>query len=221
MNECRICLTGDEIENMISPCDCNGTNKYVHRRCLERWREIGQRRDASSRCPNCRQTYSFEQPSWSEWLKDQCKSALSCLYGINGLIVFSVFVTDILLIPKLASIFSSTPENSIEIYNTTNSHEIIIFDLGHSLATLCVIFPISFFCLLWESISMNDCNLCFYRCNGRFLAHLVLLVLSANYIFGVSFLHAVFLAKWFESLPDNAKWCLKPTRRRILDLEDN
>ena len=34
-NECRICLVDDLKENMISPCLCIGTNKYVHHECLK------------------------------------------------------------------------------------------------------------------------------------------------------------------------------------------
>lgn len=33
---CRYCLTND-INNMISPCLCNGTSKYVHKNCLLTW----------------------------------------------------------------------------------------------------------------------------------------------------------------------------------------
>ena len=40
--ECRICYD-DEEENasqFISPCACDGSRKYVHRECIEQWREI-------------------------------------------------------------------------------------------------------------------------------------------------------------------------------------
>eukprot|EP00897_Mesotaenium_endlicherianum_P008732 jgi/Mesen1/7888/ME000420S07036 len=34
---CRICLES-EGEDLIAPCQCRGTQKYVHRRCLDTWR---------------------------------------------------------------------------------------------------------------------------------------------------------------------------------------
>ncbi|XP_008798098.1 E3 ubiquitin-protein ligase MARCHF1-like isoform X4 [Phoenix dactylifera] len=35
--QCRICLdTGDD--DLIAPCQCKGTQKYVHRSCLDNWR---------------------------------------------------------------------------------------------------------------------------------------------------------------------------------------
>ncbi len=38
--ECRICFVGTENEGLIHPCLCSGGYKYVHRSCLEIWREI-------------------------------------------------------------------------------------------------------------------------------------------------------------------------------------
>ena len=35
MYECRICLEEDEIENLISPCLCRGTSKYIHEKCFK------------------------------------------------------------------------------------------------------------------------------------------------------------------------------------------
>ena len=34
---CRFCLDEDDPTYMISPCDCDGSIKYVHRRCLDQW----------------------------------------------------------------------------------------------------------------------------------------------------------------------------------------
>ena len=37
--KCRYCLTNDTLneEPLISPCDCCGTSKFVHKSCLEKW----------------------------------------------------------------------------------------------------------------------------------------------------------------------------------------
>jgi hypothetical protein len=34
---CRYCLDDDHLENLISPCICQGSVKYIHNRCLLRW----------------------------------------------------------------------------------------------------------------------------------------------------------------------------------------
>ncbi|CAB4302573.1 unnamed protein product [Prunus armeniaca] len=36
--QCRICLDTEEGEDLIAPCHCRGTQKYVHRSCLDNWR---------------------------------------------------------------------------------------------------------------------------------------------------------------------------------------
>uniref|UniRef100_A0A0E0CF07 RING-CH-type domain-containing protein n=1 Tax=Oryza meridionalis TaxID=40149 RepID=A0A0E0CF07_9ORYZ len=35
--QCRICLD-NEGDDLIAPCHCKGTQKYVHRSCLDNWR---------------------------------------------------------------------------------------------------------------------------------------------------------------------------------------
>ncbi|MCL7033880.1 hypothetical protein MKW94_007306 [Papaver nudicaule] len=35
--ECRICQEEDQAVNLENPCACNGTLKYVHRKCVQRW----------------------------------------------------------------------------------------------------------------------------------------------------------------------------------------
>ncbi len=41
--ECRYCLSGDKNENLINPCHCEGTMKFVHQKCLEEWIKNGNR----------------------------------------------------------------------------------------------------------------------------------------------------------------------------------
>lgn len=35
--ECRICQEEDSIKNLEKPCTCNGSLKYAHRACVQRW----------------------------------------------------------------------------------------------------------------------------------------------------------------------------------------
>jgi hypothetical protein len=39
IKECRCCQESDDAQNMISPCDCSGSIKYIHRICLKQWIE--------------------------------------------------------------------------------------------------------------------------------------------------------------------------------------
>jgi len=64
--QCRICL--EEIEesifsigDMIKPCNCDGTQKYVHRECLNKWLEFNTQNINYYRCSECLQEYRYEE----------------------------------------------------------------------------------------------------------------------------------------------------------------
>ncbi|KAL0723427.1 hypothetical protein Bca4012_038026 [Brassica carinata] len=51
--ECRICQEESEIKNLESPCSCNGSLKYAHRKCVQHWcNEKG-----NTICEICHQPY--------------------------------------------------------------------------------------------------------------------------------------------------------------------
>ncbi|KAI8052813.1 hypothetical protein BDF22DRAFT_743488 [Syncephalis plumigaleata] len=61
--QCRICFAGPEESNvlgqLISPCLCKGTMRYVHLECLNAWRNAGHSRSAFFECNQCGYRYSF------------------------------------------------------------------------------------------------------------------------------------------------------------------
>eukprot|EP00445_Apocalathium_hangoei_P042596 CAMPEP_0203977678 /NCGR_PEP_ID=MMETSP0359-20131031/101734_1 /ASSEMBLY_ACC=CAM_ASM_000338 /TAXON_ID=268821 /ORGANISM="Scrippsiella Hangoei, Strain SHTV-5" /LENGTH=466 /DNA_ID=CAMNT_0050915887 /DNA_START=28 /DNA_END=1425 /DNA_ORIENTATION=- len=48
---CRICLCGEEEEQLVRPCACRGTIEWVHGSCLQEWLE--NRQTESLRCELC------------------------------------------------------------------------------------------------------------------------------------------------------------------------
>ena len=59
---CRICLEEEFTENMVYPCKCNGTSKYVHKNCLNQWRTLSNNPEAYKRCFECNYEYVFVDP---------------------------------------------------------------------------------------------------------------------------------------------------------------
>lgn len=58
---CRICLDIDEPEKMISPCLCSGTSKWVHKKCLNRWRALVPSEHENNKiCKECKGEYDYE-----------------------------------------------------------------------------------------------------------------------------------------------------------------
>ncbi|KAJ6433490.1 hypothetical protein OIU85_004291 [Salix viminalis] len=54
MVECRICQEEDEVLAMEAPCSCNGTLKFAHRKCIQRW--CNKKGDIT--CEICNQVFS-------------------------------------------------------------------------------------------------------------------------------------------------------------------
>ena len=55
--ECRICFELDSIDNLIWPCSCNGSIKYVHEKCLIKWIETTVNEEYKKKCPMCKNYY--------------------------------------------------------------------------------------------------------------------------------------------------------------------
>ncbi|KAJ4794184.1 RING/FYVE/PHD zinc finger superfamily protein [Rhynchospora pubera] len=51
--ECRICQEEDTVKNLETPCACNGSLKYAHRACVQRW--CNEKGDIN--CEICHQPY--------------------------------------------------------------------------------------------------------------------------------------------------------------------
>jgi hypothetical protein len=59
--ECRICFEIESNDDIfISPCLCKGTSKYVHKSCLNTWRNFNRERDGWKRCMECHETYTLQ-----------------------------------------------------------------------------------------------------------------------------------------------------------------
>ena len=54
---CRICLSSDNKDELIAPCLCKGTQRMVHRKCLDEWRAQESRPRAFTHCPTCKFQY--------------------------------------------------------------------------------------------------------------------------------------------------------------------
>ncbi|KAK9669234.1 hypothetical protein RND81_13G117800 [Saponaria officinalis] len=56
--ECRICQEEDSVKNLEVPCTCNGSLKYAHRKCVQKW--CNEKGDII--CEICNQPY---QPGYT------------------------------------------------------------------------------------------------------------------------------------------------------------
>ncbi|RVD92200.1 hypothetical protein TUBRATIS_13020 [Tubulinosema ratisbonensis] len=74
---CRICLSLDDtLDNIIAPCGCKGTMKYVHKRCLKIWRYKSKKIEEIKRCEQCLQIYNLEDEILPHFLLVKITSVL-------------------------------------------------------------------------------------------------------------------------------------------------
>ena len=99
IKECRICFEPEELDNkLFSPCVCSGTSKYVHYKCLQRWRETNRTTPAYDRCMECGQSYKVKTitPQEKEKLfKINTCSSMFCFFSfINYLFSLAIWGVD-------------------------------------------------------------------------------------------------------------------------------
>lgn len=62
---------------LLRPCQCRGSQKYVHEGCLNAWRlaDPSQRRNYWH-CPTCRYNYRLERMTWASWIGSKSMHSL-------------------------------------------------------------------------------------------------------------------------------------------------
>ena len=72
---CRICFCGVEEESalgqLISPCMCRGTSRYVHVHCLNAWRKASARKESFFQCDLCKYKYRISRTTMASIASSQ------------------------------------------------------------------------------------------------------------------------------------------------------
>ena len=138
---CRICLD-DELQrcDVIAPCSCAGSSKWVHRACLDQWRTTREDR-AFSRCTECLKDYELiPRPEYeAPWMQTKRRRKYIALLvrDIGGM-----FILTQAIIMGIAFL----------VY-VCDSHEKHLITQAHMLSYPRVFY---YFCLLYTSPSPRD-----------------------------------------------------------------
>lgn len=194
--ECRLCFESDTLDNLIYPCKCSGTSKYIHKHCLNEWRTLADNREAYNKCFECSYQYQFKNNENIE--NGFCDTLIKKLskniffFTIINFIIISLLGLFLFLIDKnkkLIEIFLYNENNNIT--NTTNimskSSNIIGYFVWGSLIYLLLLF-ILFFYLFFRI--KNKRLYCKYYCKNKnvyifIIAVLMLIVITMDIIFGL------------------------------------
>ena len=94
---CRFCLESDNEEDLIVPCRCSGTMKFVHRYCLQEWRSQDVNSNNFKRCNQCLSEYELTDKTSNT---ERCCISFCSFFESNKFIIF-IFLQVFLLLLSL------------------------------------------------------------------------------------------------------------------------
>ena len=202
---CRICLENDIICNLIFPCKCSGTSKYVHKSCLDQWRTLSNNRDAYYKCFECHYKYRLT----SNTLEYNESSLVKFFrYVSNNLLPF--LICNIVFISSICFILESldTSHELIKFFNITSITKKNSY-YGEYLVISSIIYVMFLLCLSLYNfyfIKNKILYLKYYFQNKVwFLISIIAITLLffVDYIFTILFLTFIlqlFIKKHFQTL---------------------
>lgn len=111
---CRICYEDEEAGEIISPCLCKGSQRWIHRECLDRWRASGFQR-AMTNCRECGFQYHLELSQESNGLSDGQQKLLQKI-GVQSVATF--FILQALIIGLGICIrLTDSGEHLVKVFN--------------------------------------------------------------------------------------------------------
>ena len=90
--DCRICQETSSRGLLIAPCSCKGSIKWVHRECLDKWRQTSGA-DRLLKCTICGTFYKFHENESNLWKICQ----LYALVGMRVILQILIFVSYVFL----------------------------------------------------------------------------------------------------------------------------
>ena len=75
---CRICLDFEPIDDLIYPCRCRGSAKYIHRECLNAWRNQN-RNNSFFQCNECKYEYRISRLWYASIISHPVTSLISSI----------------------------------------------------------------------------------------------------------------------------------------------
>jgi RING-variant domain len=91
---CRICMEGESLSlQLLSPCKCSGSIKYIHEECLKTWLVSHMEDIAESSCEVCKTPLLMEFK-----INHKCNVRNSCNNGINSCMFIPVLVAIVIIL---------------------------------------------------------------------------------------------------------------------------
>lgn len=170
---CRICLEDDNQSDMISPCLCSGTSKYVHRYCLDEWRSQDINGDNFKKCRECLFEYTL---TTQNIYNPRIKSILYTLSS-NFIYLLSIIILILFSFYKLYQSLGLLKNNRVVLSDSIQEHYLLlsIFTFISIFSVLLIIHDISI-CIYYKTPKLYYKN--YAECGiFSFIVYLILAIL--------------------------------------------
>lgn len=170
--ECRICFDPCERKELIAPCNCKGSRKWVHRECLDKWRTIGDERAFNS-CTECLHPYETIRKSNDEETSIKRRRRRYAYYVAKDCISFMLIIAFIIGVIALI-IFSIDRRCNYYLINALQfkDHMMVFYSLFGLFVCLAIVGLISM-CMVCNSSDSSGgcCDCCLYNQHGYLYPH--------------------------------------------------
>ena len=135
---CRICFDGEERGELISPCRCKGTNRFVHESCLRIWLSLTTNNYYKRRCYVCSRLYDKEYIEEPIMKPRFSRCFVYTFFVLNFIYVTSVFYIFITFVPFHISRICIPVLLFIPYIATFFLHENTTINIKKSLGCICL-----------------------------------------------------------------------------------
>ena len=137
---CRICLDDDcSRADVIAPCSCSGSSKWVHRSCLDRWRTTREDK-AFSKCTECLFQYRLVCLSGEDTNKsDILRQIRFTCYVIRDVLIALLLVQLSILFFGFVAYFFDYKDHKLEKYLHFENHPYLFYYLVGLVVILAIV----------------------------------------------------------------------------------
>lgn len=178
MAECKICFEDGVNEPLMNPCRCNGSSRWVHESCLQRWRLTNQNTNAYHRCEICLYEYVIDRGSSEEKFHFICiEKYQNSLIELVLSFVFTFLFGNIIWLIDMSnnsySIYLFNLNNTLKIPYEDNNDLWFAWMYYQSLASFCLNLIIFFIFQLILCFKINNKTKYFKLSLGKNILYLI------------------------------------------------
>ena len=156
---CRFCLEPDIVAALITPCECKGTAKYVHKECLKSWIRITDIPEFKTLCQLCLTDYKFTRRWPLEKLFAESSSDAWYLLSRSYMFIILAYYTYFGCVAKMDVFYSPYSNDLCEyrdsyscLYNSTVYRDLMMRWISWSILTIITSLYVCFYISVWMKL---------------------------------------------------------------------